>query len=65
MRELWLSIFLAWSIKVAILRWGGGRIYKKAIRFFIGMIVGVLVVGGVWLVIDSLTGMQGNALRVY
>jgi len=65
MSQIWFSIFLAWAIKVGILHLGGGRVYKKATDFFMGLILGVLVVGGVWLVIDAVTGMRGNVIRVY
>ncbi|MDP6595162.1 MAG: hypothetical protein QGI86_04585 [Candidatus Poribacteria bacterium] len=65
MRQLWFSFLLAWLVKTAVLRYGGGGGYKKARVFFIGIIVGLLVVGGLWLIIDSTTGMRGNRIRIY
>ena len=65
MGAMWFSFFLAWVVKTAVLRLGGGRAYKSTRHFFIGMIVGVLVTGGLWLLIDSMTGMKGNGLPVY
>ena len=65
MRQLWFSFFLAWAVKTTVLRYGGGRVYKKARIFFIGIIVGLLVVGGLWLIIDAITGMRGNRIRIY
>jgi len=65
MEQLWFSIFLAWLTKVAVLRIGGGRIYKKATRVFIGIIVGVLVVGGLWLVVNAITGKMAFTISVY
>jgi hypothetical protein len=65
MRQLWFSFFLAWLVKTAVLRYGGGASYKKARVFFVGIIVGLLVVGGLWLIVDSLTGMRGNGIRIY
>ena len=65
MRQLWFSFFLAWLVKTAVLRYGGGGAYKKARVFFIGIIVGLLVVGGLWLIVDSITGMRGNRIRIY
>ena len=65
MRQLWFSFFLAWLVKIVVLRYGGSRTYKKARIFFVGIIVGLLVVGGLWLIIDSITGMRGNSIRIY
>jgi hypothetical protein len=64
-QQLWFSFLLAWLAKAVILRYGGGKTYKKARLFFIGIILGLLVVGGVWLIIDSITGMRGNSIRIY
>jgi hypothetical protein len=65
MRQLWFSFFLAWLVKIVVLRYGGGRVHKNARIVFIGIIVGLLVVGGLWLIIDSITGMRGNRIRIY
>jgi hypothetical protein len=65
MKQLWFSFFLAWLAKSIVLRYGGVRVYKKARIVFVGIIVGLLVVGGLWLIIDSITGMRGNGIRIY
>lgn len=65
MRSLWFSFFLSWLIKILVLRYGGGAAFKKAKVFFIGLIVGLLVAGGMWLVIDSITGTHGNRVYIY
>ncbi len=64
-KQLWVSFFFAWLIKTSVLRYGGGKTYKKARVLFVGIIVGLLVVGGFWLIIDSITGMRGNRIRIY
>ena len=56
----WSSVFIAWAIKVLILRYGGAKLYQTSKPFFIGLILGQFVAGGFWLVIDSLTGTVGN-----
>ncbi|MCH7707991.1 MAG: hypothetical protein IH884_05845 [Myxococcales bacterium] len=38
------------------------RILQKNVRF---RDLGLLVVGGLWLIVDSITGMRGNRIRIY
>lgn len=49
-RVYWFSIFLAWLIKISILRFGGHNVYKKSVPFFLGIIMGNII----WVVIESL-----------
>jgi hypothetical protein len=65
MNNIWFSIFLAWSIKSIVLRYLGPRGYRTTRWFFMGLILGQFVVGGVWLIIDGFTGMTGNQIRMY
>ena len=47
----WFGIFLAWLIKLLALRYGGIRLYRTLLPFFIGLILGTCVgVGGAALV---------------
>ncbi len=36
----WFSIFLAWLVKVVILRYGGAGMYRASLPFFLGLIAG-------------------------
>jgi hypothetical protein len=56
------SIFIAWMIKSAVLRYGGPRWYRKTLPFFLGMILGQYISGGMWIIIDGFTGMTDNYL---
>ena len=60
--RMWFSVFVAWLIKVLILQYGGSRLYAYIRPMFLGLILGELVVGGVWVIIDSITGMRNNYL---
>ncbi len=58
--NFWFSIFLAWLIKVFVVRFGGYGAYRKARRFFIGMVLGGFLGGGIWAVIDLIARATGN-----
>lgn len=55
----WFSIFIAWIIKVFIMKYGGIKVYNKAKEFFLGMILGSFVTAGIWIIIGFLTGVPG------
>jgi hypothetical protein len=54
---VWLPLLIAWLIKVNILRYGGLRVYRSALPFFFGMIVGELTMGCLWGVIGMTFGI--------
>ena len=56
------SVFLAWLIKLIILKYGGPAYFRKARPFFLGLIAGQLTAAGCWLVIDYFTGMTDNKI---
>ena len=60
--QIWCSIFLIWGFKSAVLKLGGPRAYRRLQPFFLGLILGNVVAGGLWFAIDGYTGMQGNVL---
>ena len=62
MDHLWFNMFLAWLIKVVVLRYGGVALYRKTRPFFMGMIAGHIAPGGVFLFIDHFAGMDGNVI---
>ncbi|NKB71936.1 MAG: hypothetical protein GKR89_33080 [Candidatus Latescibacteria bacterium] len=64
MNKVWFSIFLAWLIKVVVLRWGGPAHYKKSVVFFLGLIMGEALCNGLWIVIDYFTGKMGNIVFI-
>jgi len=48
MNLLWMPLFIAWVIKLLLLRWGGLRLYRQALPFFLGLILGEFTAGGAW-----------------
>ena len=62
LQMVWFSVFLAWLLKMLILKYGGALLYKRLRPFFLGLVLGAFGTAGVWLVIDALLGMSGNRL---
>lgn len=58
---IWWSFFLVWAIKAAVLRWGGVRLYRSLIPFFLGFALGHFVTAGiVW----GLIATQGGEVTL-
>jgi len=60
MDQLWLSIFLAWLVKITVMKYGGPTLYRRTRPFFLGLILGQFVISGIWIFIDYFTGMTDN-----
>ena len=54
---MWLSLMIAWIFKVSILRFGGLKLYKAALPFFFGIILGDFLIGGVWTLLGLFYGI--------
>jgi hypothetical protein len=57
MSYFWFSILLSWLIKRVILKSGGLHAYRRAVPFFLGLILGEFIMGGLWDVIDRISGV--------
>ena len=62
MDQLWFSIFLAWLLKLMIMKYGGPGLFRRARPFFLGLILGQFSIAGIWLIIDFFTGMTDNVV---
>lgn len=62
---MWFSVFVAYLFKNVVLKYGGPQLYRATVPFFLGMILGEIVPAGIWLIIDALTGMNGNVLGTF
>jgi hypothetical protein len=45
---VWLPLFMAWVLKIIVLRYGGRGGFQRAVPFFIGLMLGQFVVGSLW-----------------
>ncbi len=48
---LWLPMFIAWLAKLLSLRYGGMKMYRIVMDFFIGLLLGDFIVGCLWPVV--------------
>ncbi|NUP99580.1 MAG: hypothetical protein HUU35_06965 [Armatimonadetes bacterium] len=46
MSHLWFSIFLAWLLKLALVKGGGLKAYRRGLPFCFGLMLGDCIVGG-------------------
>jgi hypothetical protein len=58
MDYMWLPFLLAWALKGIMLRYGGMRLYRAALPFFLGLILGDYVVPAFWSLYGVITGQQ-------
>jgi hypothetical protein len=62
--HVWFSIFIAWLVKVIILKLGGISLYRRTRPLFLGLILGSFATSGVWILIDFLTGQRGSVFTL-
>jgi len=53
----WMPMLIAWALKVTILRYGGLKMLRRALPFFLGLIVGEAIVGCGWSLFGLATGL--------
>jgi hypothetical protein len=56
MNLVWLPLLIAWLAKLTVLRYGGLRLYRTALPFFLGLILGDVTMGTLWSLIGLLLG---------
>ena len=60
--SIWFSAMIAWLLKAIILHIGGSKLFQGLKPFFLGLILGQVVVGGMWGLIYALTVDSGRML---
>ncbi len=56
---IWFSIFLGWLAKWCAMTFGGATAYRRALPFFLGLILGESLIASVWTVVSLITGRPG------
>jgi hypothetical protein len=52
MSWMWFSVFLGWLGKTIILKGGGLKSHRKAVPFFLGLILGQFIIGSIWSILS-------------
>ena len=53
---IWFSLAVVWVLKLVLLKYGGRNAHRKAMPFFLGLILGQFTVGSLW----TILGMMFN-----
>jgi hypothetical protein len=62
--QAWVSVFLGWLAKILVLRYGGGRMYRNARPFILGMITGEVFAAALWAVDPAVRTLLGLPYKV-
>jgi len=65
MIQLWFSILAGFLCKWTILKMGGIKLFRRWRPFFLGMVLGEFLSGGLWLIIDFMLGKQGHRIFLF
>lgn len=57
MNYFWTCVFVAWLAKLLVIRYGGMNAHKRAIPFFLGLILGDYTVGALWSLLGLVLGV--------
>lgn len=55
---IWGPFLVAWILKIAVLRFGGHKLYRQVVPMFLGVVLGDLVMGMLWSLIGMTLGMR-------
>jgi Ca2+/Na+ antiporter len=50
---VWSPILIGWAVKTIILRYGGMKLYRAWVPFFLGLLLGDIVIGVIWSIIGA------------
>ena len=48
---IWFTLLVAWGLKLILLKYGGRNAHRKAMPFFLGLILGQFTVGSLWTIL--------------
>ncbi len=64
MAHIWFTVFIAWVLKINVLRYWGIKGYRTLIPLLMGFVLGQVFGAGIWIIVDFITGTVGNFIPV-
>ncbi len=61
MHFMWFSFFWGWLLKLTAIKVGGLKAYRRALPFFLGLIMGEVIGNGFWALLQAIFGFHGFA----
>lgn len=58
MSQLWMPVLIGCAAKFIIMKFGGLNAYRKFVPFFIGLILGEMITGGLWTLYGIIGGFR-------
>lgn len=55
---VWMPLLIAWVLKGLAMRYGGLRVYRQYVPFFLGLILGDCVIGSFWALLSLLLNIR-------
>jgi hypothetical protein len=56
---MWFSILLGWACKTTVMSVGGVTVYNRVRPIFLGMIIGEVLMAGIWMLVGALVSLLG------
>lgn len=64
MDYFWFAFFVAWLIKLLIIRYGGMKLHNTCVPFFLGLVLGDFFIGSIWAIIGPAIGTQAYKIFI-
>ncbi|HIE26391.1 TPA: hypothetical protein EYP66_03810 [Candidatus Poribacteria bacterium] len=64
MDYFWFAFFIGWLVKFILLKQGGIKTHRKAIPFFLGLILGDYVMGSIWAILGPVFGFRNYKIFI-
>lgn len=64
MDYFWFAFFVAWLIKLLLIRYGGMKLHNTFVPFFLGLVLGDFFIGSVWAIVGPLISTQAYKIFI-